>query len=235
MRYERTGNTLHDDLAALMGDLQTQMVNSEWRMMLADALHGYLTAVSIGPHAVMPSAWLPGIFFRDDERPEFKNEKQAQNVMHAVLNVYNGVLQTIQVGSFSPFISWTEGDGGEEIDLSLWCRGFLLGTSVFDEAEWDMLNDSDLAEICLPIFFNSKTERLPEIYASEQLKRMETLRAESGDLIIDAVYDIRDYFKDTQGAAQSVPEERAEPKTGRNDPCPCGSGKKYKKCCGGLV
>ncbi len=25
---------------------------------------------------------------------------------------------------------------------------------------------------------------------------------------------------------------RAPPKTGRNDPCPCGSGKKYKKCCG---
>jgi uncharacterized protein len=25
---------------------------------------------------------------------------------------------------------------------------------------------------------------------------------------------------------------RAEPKVGRNEPCPCGSGKKYKKCCG---
>ena len=25
---------------------------------------------------------------------------------------------------------------------------------------------------------------------------------------------------------------REVPKTGRNDPCPCGSGKKYKKCCG---
>ena len=25
---------------------------------------------------------------------------------------------------------------------------------------------------------------------------------------------------------------REEPKVGRNDPCPCGSGKKYKKCCG---
>jgi len=24
----------------------------------------------------------------------------------------------------------------------------------------------------------------------------------------------------------------AEKKVGRNDPCPCGSGKKYKKCCG---
>jgi hypothetical protein len=35
-------------------------------------------------------------------------------------------------------------------------------------------------------------------------------------------------------------EERREPyrapvKTGRNDPCPCGSGKKYKKCCGGIA
>ena len=28
------------------------------------------------------------------------------------------------------------------------------------------------------------------------------------------------------------PVQRAEEKVGRNDPCPCGSGKKYKKCCG---
>ena len=28
------------------------------------------------------------------------------------------------------------------------------------------------------------------------------------------------------------PTVREEPKVGRNDPCPCGSGKKYKKCCG---
>ena len=29
-----------------------------------------------------------------------------------------------------------------------------------------------------------------------------------------------------------TPITREEPKVGRNDPCPCGSGKKYKKCCG---
>ena len=28
------------------------------------------------------------------------------------------------------------------------------------------------------------------------------------------------------------PYVRSVPKVGRNDPCPCGSGKKYKKCCG---
>lgn len=39
------------------------------------------------------------------------------------------------------------------------------------------------------------------------------------------------YFDDGDGVAprQVV---RSEPKVGRNDPCPCNSGKKYKKCCG---
>jgi preprotein translocase subunit SecA len=42
-----------------------------------------------------------------------------------------------------------------------------------------------------------------------------------------------------QGAAPAGEEAgkvktvvRSEPKVGRNDPCPCGSGKKYKKCHG---
>ena len=34
------------------------------------------------------------------------------------------------------------------------------------------------------------------------------------------------------GTASKKPLKRDAPKVGRNDPCPCGSGKKYKKCCG---
>lgn len=43
--------------------------------------------------------------------------------------------------------------------------------------------------------------------------------------------DGRWYFVDGQAPkpAQSI---RQGPKVGRNDPCPCGSGKKFKKCCG---
>jgi preprotein translocase subunit SecA len=37
------------------------------------------------------------------------------------------------------------------------------------------------------------------------------------------------YNRGEAAAAQTV---RREKKVGRNDPCPCGSGKKYKKCCG---
>ena len=50
----------------------------------------------------------------------------------------------------------------------------------------------------------------------------------------------RSYFKKINGAWRFIdgqidtgePWHREEPKVGRNDPCPCGSGKKYKKCCG---
>ena len=42
--------------------------------------------------------------------------------------------------------------------------------------------------------------------------------------------------KQVEGAAQSnqtlEPVKRDKNKVGRNDPCPCGSGKKYKNCCG---
>ena len=31
---------------------------------------------------------------------------------------------------------------------------------------------------------------------------------------------------------KAAPVQRAQPKVGRNEPCPCGSGKKHKKCCG---
>ncbi|KPK38062.1 MAG: preprotein translocase subunit SecA, partial [Omnitrophica WOR_2 bacterium SM23_29] len=34
------------------------------------------------------------------------------------------------------------------------------------------------------------------------------------------------------GPTKQAPVQRQTPKVGRNDPCPCGSGKKYKKCCG---
>ena len=35
-----------------------------------------------------------------------------------------------------------------------------------------------------------------------------------------------------QGEEKRSPFVRDLPKVGRNDPCPCGSGKKFKQCCG---
>jgi preprotein translocase subunit SecA len=37
---------------------------------------------------------------------------------------------------------------------------------------------------------------------------------------------------DAPESARVSPVKRQGSKVGRNDPCPCGSGKKYKRCCG---
>jgi uncharacterized protein YecA (UPF0149 family) len=41
----------------------------------------------------------------------------------------------------------------------------------------------------------------------------------------------REFFGITLGIKPDHPWKRRMPKVGRNEPCPCGSGKKFKKCC----
>jgi preprotein translocase subunit SecA len=41
-----------------------------------------------------------------------------------------------------------------------------------------------------------------------------------------------DVVSEAAAALEKAKPIRSGPKVGRNDPCPCGSGKKYKQCCG---
>jgi len=55
-----------------------------------------------------------------------------------------------------------------------------------------------------------------------------------------AVMNIYRYFRARSVAPElsirdSLTYRRSEPKVGRNEPCPCGSGKKYKLCCGRMT
>lgn len=45
------------------------------------------------------------------------------------------------------------------------------------------------------------------------------------------VWELKRYISDILSNSPIAPSKRDKPKTGRNDPCPCGSNKKYKKCC----
>lgn len=46
---------------------------------------------------------------------------------------------------------------------------------------------------------------------------------------------LREIYKQSRSVNYALaPYVRDNPKIGRNDPCSCGSGKKYKKCCMGL-
>jgi preprotein translocase subunit SecA len=58
-------------------------------------------------------------------------------------------------------------------------------------------------------------------------------KADATNVGFSAAADDQEAAMRQQGAgAQTQTIRREAPRVGRNDPCPCGSGKKYKKCCG---
>jgi uncharacterized protein YecA (UPF0149 family) len=82
-------------------------------------------------------------------------------------------------------------------------------------------------------------EELPELYALHSAFFNEALRTKDPErMMYQRSKKVHKYNRDSgffdehPEDAPEQPVRRVEPKIGRNDPCPCGSGKKYKKCCG---
>jgi hypothetical protein len=82
-------------------------------------------------------------------------------------------------------------------------------------------------------------EEFPELYALHSVFFNEALRTKDPERMmyqrgkkVHKHNRATGFFDDHPEDAPPQPIRRAEPKIGRNDPCPCGSGKKYKKCCG---
>ncbi|WP_191089020.1 DUF1186 domain-containing protein [Arenibacter lacus] len=73
-----------------------------------------------------------------------------------------------------------------------------------------------------PDTYDKRRELLP---IAERYEEITATWAGYNEKISSSPIDYQDYF------TPSVMPVRAEPKIGRNEPCPCGSGKKYKKCC----
>ncbi len=84
------------------------------------------------------------------------------------------------------------------------------GFNLFQEM-LDLIKENTLKALC--------RVRLQEV-AQEELQHRE------------AAQDLQFKGAPEGGTAATEPYKRNQPKIGRNDPCPCGSGKKYKKCCG---
>ena len=89
-------------------------------------------------------------------------------------------------------------------------------------------------------------DHYPEYFKLNQEFYLDALNDKKTDFMIEKYYAIQkrllrkfkssgDYDSDDDDdfeEVRSTPFVREAPKVGRNDPCPCGSGKKYKKCCG---
>ncbi len=78
-------------------------------------------------------------------------------------------------------------------------------------------------------------EQLNEDIRQEAVKAVFSLRPKKKEEVMNVKMNNRVTNIMTSGAGDDTPKRKpvkAEKKVGRNDPCPCGSGKKYKQCCG---
>ena len=80
------------------------------------------------------------------------------------------------------------------------------------------------------------TEKMPavvQVQTEERSKEVASIFDENGwKYSIDLEPDKPEDINDLEILLNPPKQKRTEKKIGRNDPCPCGSGKKYKKCCG---
>jgi uncharacterized protein len=127
-----------------------------------------------------------------------------------------------------------------------WARGFMLGVG-FAPEDWDNLfEDEEQGDLfVIPLVAGEvdaewPKERLPKelqddvvtslaVGFARSYRHFAEARRENADDVYDDVLEDEDLDDDAYYPDTYV---RPAPKVGRNDPCPCGSGKKYKKCCG---
>jgi uncharacterized protein len=202
-------------------------------MMLSD-LDGFLTGIAIGPELVLPSEWLPLVW--GGEAPEFADENEANAILGAIMGRYNEILRQIDHDEFDP-IFWAAHNG--TLIAADWAEGFLHAIMLRMDA-WDRLLKSKRdGQLLLPILAlcgDENGESLLDITPDEEDRIME----EAAEFIPACVTAIAAYWRGKGPKQISMPlpsgsstkPARTSTKVGRNDPCPCGSGKKFKKCCG---
>jgi uncharacterized protein len=192
-------------------------------------LDGYLTAIAIGPELVMPSEWMFGLW--DDEEPAFADREQAQTILSAIMARYNEILHQLERSppDFRP-LYLTDNPGGQPSMalVAQWANGFWKGMGLRGEAWRTLINDRGARDLLAPIVYfveDSTGRRVLEDTRGEDDELMQS----AGDLIPAVVPAIREYWRRRSGAPAAP---RTSRRPGRNEPCPCGSGRKYKRCCG---
>jgi uncharacterized protein len=119
-----------------------------------------------------------------------------------------------------------------------WAVGFVRGMAMRPDA-WDALDDDeDFADALDPVMrLVEEVQRDEDDDAGEADETVEPIGDEERkELLADmfnGVMDVYQFFQEERERNLApAPARRETAKVGRNDPCPCGSGRKYKQCHG---
>ncbi|HUG26339.1 YecA family protein [Piscinibacter sp.] len=212
-------------------------------------LDGFLCGVLVQPVLIEPAAWLPHVFdfegqpLPDDADPAWLERTQALILRrHAALN-----RAMVEDGWFDPLILEFDDehgpkpptDGGPDPMAGInpvsqpvmpWVAGFQHATLCFPDLA-EMPDDAVMAALArLYRHLPAETDEEREVVATlDREHPLATLDDAIEDLVL-AVADLSDLTSELRYKVDTV--QRDTPKVGRNEPCPCGSGKKYKHCHG---
>ena len=208
--------------------------------MTLEMLDGLFCALVINPRMAMPSEWLDVIF---DTEKAFASEKEANRIMNLLVRHYNRVNYLIQhrpkknevtVGNVYIPLVFERDENDDYKFAEQWATGFRTGINYCEE-EWDklLLTENDETEEIATILMFVMLLELGHNPDNEEQIVSDEQRQEIFLHLPIAVYAVYDYWQEKNKQQRLM--TRTKQKVGRNDPCPCGSGKKYKKCCEGQV
>ena len=196
-----------------------------------EMLDGFLTALICSPEPVTISQYMPYVLGCEDS--EIDQDLAQVQELYALIgrhwNVITGLLT--EEGACEPlFIEYEDGLHGNS-----WALGFMHGMALGGEAWTELLDDDDQGDMLMPILVLAhEADPDPET-------RPGPIGPEDREMLFEgiaaAVPGVFAYFEphrrgEAVGAKPNGGTLRSVPKLGRNAPCPCGSGKKYKGCCG---
>ena len=190
-------------------------------------LDGFFTAIVSGPSTIPPSAWLPALW--GDAPPEWQSEKEFEAIFTLLTRHMNSIANHLinEPETFEPMFLQREVEGEIYTIVDEWCEGYMRGV-VLSAEDW-MLDSMEMRILLAPIkaFQGEQATKTHEDFKHKEIVNLQ-------NAITPNIREIHAYWlarREAAPATVSDPVRRDHPRIGRNDPCPCGSGKKYKKCC----
>lgn len=189
-------------------------------------LDGYLTGLIVAPDLIPPSLWIEGLWGEDE--PVFDSTEQLQSALNSVMDHYNSTIELIDKRGPDHRPMFMDAKGNADLEKAhIWVRGFWQAMSLAPEA-WSALAQDERTEILVEPF--ATFVDLDAIDHGPMPDNIDEIRRNSADLIPRVLPALRKLAQmRAPGTQAHTPASR---KAGRNQLCPCGPGKKYKRCCG---
>lgn len=206
-------------------------VDSE-EVMMIDMLDGFLHAISVGPTNIDPKQWLPKVWGLGTFMPPMESIEHLNHVMGLLMRHYNSIIVGLQAEQpeIRPVWATQEYRGKTYEQGEDWAYGFVEGMRLCWNDWQPMLDTAEGKAWFRPIGLLGEDAFSPE---QDALTETPAQRAKITEQIPDAVLAMYLYWLPYRQAVHEREMAKAlQPKVGRNELCPCGSGKKFKRCCG---